>query len=354
VSGLPEFAGELPVVTLAEEITTPGAGQIRALVTAAGNPVLSTPNGPRLEGALAQLEFMVALDFYVNETTRFAYVILPPTCALEHDHYDLAFNLNAVRNVARYNAPLFAKPEGTLHDWEICAAVGSRISQALGVEAKPLLPPEQMLDRALQAGPYGAARGHARALSLALLQQAPHGVDLGPLEPSLPQRLHRADKRIRCDIPEMRRELAGFAAELRRPALPAALQLIGRRDVRSNNSWMHNYARLVKGPPRHRLWMHPDDLARHGLQNGGRARVRSRIGELAVEVEANEQMMRGVVSLPHGWGHHRPGVRMHTASAHAGVSCNDLTDEAFLDFTGTAALNGVAVTVEPIDSPTGV
>jgi anaerobic selenocysteine-containing dehydrogenase len=343
ISGLPEFAGELPVVALAEEILTPGTGQIRALVTGAGNPVLSTPNGPRLERALADLELMVSLDFYVNETTRFAHVILPPTCTLEHDHYDLAFNINAVRNVARYNAPVFPKPAGTMHDWEICSALGVRIARALGVEAKTLPPPDRLLAHALKTGPYAAT-----GLSFEQLEQAPHGIDLGPLEPSLPQRLHHADKRIRCDIPEMRRELQKFADELQQPAASPVLQLIGRRDVRSNNSWMHNYTRLVKGPPRDRLWMHPDDLAQHGLRHGARARVRSRVGEVTVEVEANEQMMRGVVSLPHGWGHHRAGVQLQTAQAHAGVSCNDLTDECHLDFTGTAALNGVPVTVEPL------
>lgn len=348
VSGLPEFNGELPVAALAEEIMTPGEGQIRALVTSAGNPVLSTPNGRQLEKALAELDFMVSVDLYMNETTRFANVILPPTGPLEHDHYDLTFNIHAVRNVARYNAPLFDKPEGTMHDWEIFTAMNQRISAAFGVAPKSLPRPDQILDFALHAGPYGAAGDPERALNLDKLKAAEHGLDLGALEPSLPQRLQHADKRICCDIPEMMFELQNFAAELTRPA-ETGLRMIGRRHVRSNNSWMHNSHRLVKGASRHQMLMHPGDLAQRGLKDGGMAKVRSRVGEVVIAVEASEDMMPGVVSLPHGFGHNRPGVRLGTASALEGVSCNDLTDERYLDFTGNAALNGVPVSVEPAE-----
>jgi len=341
VSGLPEFSGELPVAALAEEILTAGEGQIRALFTSAGNPVLSAPNGRRLEQALADLDFMVSSDLYINETTRFAHVILPPTGPLEHEHYDINFNLHAVRNVARFNPPAFGKPEGSLHDWEIFDALSARISSALGVAAKHKPSPEQLLDAALRTGPY--------RLTVDKLKAAEHGLDLGALEPSLPQRLHHASRRIRCAVPEMLAELASFAAELQQPRDRAQLRLIGRRHVRSNNSWMHNYHRLVKGAPRHQLLMNPGDLAQCGLTDGGWARVRSRVGEIVVAVEASADMMPGVVSLPHGWGHNRPGVRLGTASTLAGASCNDLTDERYLDFTGTAALNGVAVTVEPAE-----
>lgn len=347
VRGLPEFAGELPVAALAEEILTPGEGQIRALLTSAGNPILSTPNGAQLERALDQLDFMVSVDIYLNETTRHAHVILPPTSALEHDHYDLIFHVFAVRNTARYNEPLFAKPEGALHDWEIFEQLGARIAKLLEVKWQPSPRPDQIADLGLRAGPYGDMRKHPQALSLAKLKQNPSGVDLGPLLPSLPQRLFHSDKRIRCTPPEMLEELARFGEELDRARADDALCLIGRRHLRSNNSWMHNSARLVKGPVRHQLLMNPQDLASRGLADGATVRVRSRSGEVVVEVEATEEMMQGVVSLPHGWGHHRKGTRLGVAEAHAGASNNDLTDETWLDqVSGNAALNGVPVTVE--------
>jgi len=348
VRGLPEFAGELPVAALAEEILTPGEHQVRALVTNAGNPVLSTPNGRQLEQALSQLEFMLSVDFYLNETTRHADVILPPTPALEHDHYDLIFHVFAVRNSARYSPPLFAKPADARHDWEIFSELGERVAQRLGVKPRPRVTPAQIVDLGLRSGPYGAMRGHPAELSLRALEEAPHGIDLGPLRPQLPQRLGHPDRRIRCAPPELLAELARFADQLHAaPASGDRLQLIGRRHVRSNNSWMHNYRRLVKGQPRHQLLMHPADLAQRHLRDGDRVRVRSRVGEIIVEVAASEDMMPGVVSLPHGWGHHRPGVRIGIAQQHAGASNNDLTDDQRLDgVSGNAALNGVTVEVE--------
>ena len=192
VRGLPEFGGELPCSALAEEILTPGEGQIKALITGAGNPVLSTPNGEQLEAALESLDFMVSLDFYINESTRFADVILPPTSPLEHDHYDLALAAFAVRNVAKYSAPVFDKPAGALHDWEILAALGARVSQLKGMEAMPSFPPEMVLDMGLKSGPY------KDRLSLQVLKDNPHGVDMGPHESQLPERLVHADKMIRC------------------------------------------------------------------------------------------------------------------------------------------------------------
>ena len=347
VRGLPEFGGELPVAALAEEIITPGEGQIRALITSAGNPVLSTPNGAQLDRALASLEFMVSIDFYLNETTRHAHVILPPTCALEHDHYDLIFNAFAVRNTAKYSPALFERPREARHDWEIFEALGDRIAARLGTKREPFPRPDQILDMGLKIGPYGAMRQHPAKLSLAVLKAEPHGVDLGALSPSLPQRLVHKDRHIRCAPPEMLAELAAFAQVLGRDDAPAELALIGRRHVRSNNSWLHNSLRLVKGPVRNRLLMHPADLAERGLADGARVRVASRVGRVEVEVEASEAMMPGVVSLPHGWGHDRAGIRLGIAGAHAGVSANDLTDERYLDAVcGNAALNGVPVTVE--------
>jgi anaerobic selenocysteine-containing dehydrogenase len=348
VRSLPEFGGELPVAALAEEILTPGDGQVRALITVAGNPVLSTPNGRQLDTALASLDFMVSIDFYLNETTRHADVILPPTCTLEHDHYDLIFHVFAVRNTARYSEALFERGPDQRHDWEIFEALGDRIAARLGAKRAPHPRPEQVVDMGLKIGPYGGLKKHPLNLSLAALKAAPHGVDLGALEPCLPARLANAGQHIRCAPPELLAELASFAASLADAptSAPASLSLIGRRHVRSNNSWMHNSQRLVKGPVRNRLLMHPDDLAARGIATGATVRIASRVGAVEIEVEASDAMMPGVVSLPHGWGHGREGVRLAVASEHAGVSPNDLTDQLLIDpVCGNAALNGVPVTV---------
>ncbi|MVW76165.1 molybdopterin oxidoreductase family protein [Pseudomonas xionganensis] len=343
VSGLPEYGGELPVSALAEEMLTAGEGQVRALVTVAGNPVLSTPNGRQLEQALDGLEFMVSVDFYINETTRYADLILPPTAALEHDHYDTTFNVFAVRNVTRFNEAVLAKPVGALHDWEIFVGLAKAFAARTGVELKATMAPEQMIDMGLRFGPYGDQSAHK--LSLAALRDQPHGIDLGPLLPNLAGRLKTADKQVQAAPALLLGDLSRFAAQ----PLPGAdeLLLIGRRHVRSNNSWMHNYHRLVKGKPRHQLLMHPQDLAQRGLVDGQSVRVRSRVGNIEVEVAASDEMMPGVVSLPHGWGHARPGVQMGIASEQPGASANDLTDERQLDsLSGNAALNGVPVQVE--------
>ena len=342
VSGLPEYGGELPVAALAEEMLTPGEGQVRALVTVAGNPVLSTPNGRQLEQALEGLEFMVSVDLYINETTRYADLILPPTAPLEHDHYDTTFNVFAVRNVTRFNEAVLPKPEGVLHDWEIFIGLAKAFAARTGVELKPTMAPQQMIDMGLRFGPYGDKSEHK--LSLAVLRDAPHGIDLGPLKPNLAPRLKTADKQVQAAPALLLGDLSRFAAQPQ-PA-EGELLLIGRRHVRSNNSWMHNYHRLVKGKPRHQLLMHPDDLAARGLDDGQRVQVRSRVGSVEVEVAGSDEVMRGVVSLPHGWGHNRAGVRMAIASAQPGASANDLTDERFLDvLSGNAALNGVPVEV---------
>jgi anaerobic selenocysteine-containing dehydrogenase len=342
VRGLPEFDRELPAACLAEEISTPGEGRIRALFTGAGNPVLSTPNGRALDAALEQLDFMVSLDPYINETTRHATIILPPTSPLEHDHYDIAFHINALRNTARYSEPVFERPAGALHDWEIFAALGERVAAALGEEPRPTMAPHEMVDAGLRFGPYGQDSEHG--LDLATLQANPSGVDLGPLQPQLPGRLFTADKRIDCAVAPLLADLERLRESLAAPA--AGLRLIGRRHVRDNNSWMHNFHRLVKGRDRCTLLVHPDDLARQGLSDGAQAELRSRTGRLTVTVEASEDLMPGVVSLPHGYGHDREGVRMATASANAGVSCNDVTDDRWLDaLSGNAAVNGVPVTL---------
>ncbi|MBO3277176.1 molybdopterin oxidoreductase family protein [Pseudomonas schmalbachii] len=343
VSGLPEYGGELPVAALAEEMLTEGDGQVRALVTVAGNPVLSTPNGRRLEQALDGLEFMLSVDFYINETTRYADLILPPTAPLEHDHYDTSFNLLAIRNVTRFNEAVLPRPEGALDDWEIFVGLAKAYAARTGVELKPTVPPAQMIEMGLRFGPYGETS--ESKLDLARLRQHPHGLDLGPLQPNLTSRLKTPERKVLA-APEL------FLDDLRRfadsePVRADQLLLIGRRHVRSNNSWMHNYHRLVKGKPRYQLLMHPQDLARRGLVDGQRVRVSSRVGSIEVEVAASDEVMAGVVSLPHGWGHARPGVQLSIASGQGGASVNDLTDERHLDaLSGNAALNGVPVEVE--------
>ncbi|MDB5363087.1 MAG: dehydrogenase [Rhodospirillales bacterium] len=340
VGGRSEVLGELPVAALAEEMLTPGAGQIRALITLAGNPVLSTPNGRQLEQGLAGLDFMISIDPYLNETTRHADLILPPTSALERDHYDMTFNLLAVRNVARRNPPVLSKPDGALDDWQILEGLGAALAAALGQEPKRLPKPARMLDAGLRAGPYD--------LSLEALQAAPHGLDLGPLESSFPARLATANKRIECAPPRLIAALDALEQSLFDGPAPE-LVLIGRRHIRSNNSWMHNFERLVKGKPRCQLLMHPDDLGRYGFAEGQQVRVTSRVGSLDVEVAGTDEVMPGVVSLPHGWGHGRVGTSLAVAQAHAGVSANDLTDDTFIDaVSGNAALNGVPVAVAAI------
>ncbi|WP_312155436.1 molybdopterin-dependent oxidoreductase, partial [Pseudomonas sp.] len=323
VSGLPEYGGELPVAALAEELLEPGEGQVRALITVAGNPVLSTPNGRQLDKALAGLEFMLSIDLYINETTRHADLILPSTSALENDHYDTTFNLLAVRNVTRFNRAILAKPEGALHDWEIFVGLAKAFAERAGVELKPTLPPAQMIDLALRKGRHG--EGSTWQLSLETLDRFPHGLDLGPLQPNLAARLRTASQAVEAAPQLLLDDLRRLAEQV--PPAVDELLLIGRRHVRSNNSWMHNFHRLVKGKPRHQLLMHPQDLAQRQLTDGQWVRIRSRTGVVEVQVQSSEEMMPGVVSLPHGYGHGRQGVQLHIAGAQPGVSANDLTDE---------------------------
>ncbi len=348
VRGLPEFGGELPCSALAEEILTPGEGQIKALITVAGNPVLSTPNGRQLDKALEALEFMVSIDIYLNETTRHADVILPCTSPLEHDHYDLALMAFAVRNTAKYSVPVFDKPEGALHDWEIFTELGKRVAQRLGRTPLPDMLPTQILDMGLQSGPYGAMQGHEAQLNLAKLLERPEGIDLGQHKSQFPERLYHQDKKIHCLPEAIAEEIKRLQASKDQP-VEARFRLIGRRHVRSNNSWMHNYQRLMKGKARHQLMMHPDDACALGVQESGRVQVSSRVGSIITDVAITDSVMPGVVCLPHGWGHDREGIRLSVATEHAGVSANDITDEKFLDaVSGNAAVNGVAVEVVPI------
>ncbi len=346
VHQLPEFDREFPASTLADEISTPGEGQVRALFTGAGNPVLSTPNGKRLDSALEELEFMASLDPYLNETTRHADIILPPTSPLEHDHYDMAFHTNAIRNTSRHSEAVFEKPEGTMHDWEIFTELGNRVAILLGKEPRPVVSPDQIIEMGLQMGPYSEAQGSEHKLTMEKLRENPSGIDFGPLQSQLPDRLRSKEHIINCATPEPLGDLERLRAEFIETAQDSGLKLIGRRNVRSNNSWMHNYHRLVKGKERCTPLMHPQDMQLRDLKDGDLVNISSRTGDLEVAAHASEEIMPGVVSLPHGFGHNRDGIRMDIAQQHAGVSCNDITDELAMDaLSGNAALNGVPVTV---------
>ncbi len=358
VRGLPEFGGELPAAVLAEEILDAGDGAIRALLTAAGNPVLSTPDGRGLDEALSSLDFMVSIDPYVNETTRHADFILPPSSPLERSHYDVGINLIAVRNVAKWSPPLSEPSGDTRPEHRIIAGILRHLSRARGEgrlgaakwRALEKLGPDRILDIGLRAGPRGMGIGK-EGLSLARLAAAPHGVDLGPLETCLERRLDPAHRYIDVapeilvgDLDRLDRELPTDAAEAK---TRGAFRLIGRRHMRTNNSWMHNVPKLAAGKPLCTLMIHPEDATELGLEDGDEAVVSTHVGSVTVPVEHTTTMMRGVVSLPHGFGHDRRGTKLRVAEKRPGVSMNDLTDPALLDvLSGNAVLTGFSVEVE--------
>jgi anaerobic selenocysteine-containing dehydrogenase len=361
VRRLPEIAGQLPVATLQDEIEAPGEGQVRALVTVAGNPVLSTPNSERLDRALASLEFMVAVDPYLNETTRHADVILPPTESARVGHYDVSFLTLAVRNVAVYSPPSLPPDTGAMDDAEILARL-TLIVEGRGAEVDPAEHDEALLAATLATGDVtrdevtgdtGAERlldamlrTGAYGLTLEQLKAAPHGIDLGPLEPRIPEVLRTTSGVVELCPEPIVGEVARLRAALVEPA--PDLVLVGRRHLRSNNSWMHNVGVLVKGKARCTLQLHPDDAVRRGLADGAPARITSRVGSVVAPVEITDAVMPGVASLPHGWGHDRPGTRMGVAAAHAGVNANVLTDECMVDpLSGNAVLNGIPIEVAP-------
>jgi len=379
---LPEVMGEYPAAAMAEEISNAGDQGIKAMITVAGNPVLSTPHSAQLDESLRQLEFMVSVDMYLNETTRHADVILPPPSQLQRGHYDVALLQFAVRNVANYSEPVLALDGGQPDEWEILAKLGM-IAAGLGPDAEPALAdeaglramvegsvkdqysplhgrdpdeimaalgdepgPARMLDFMLQTGPFGAAFGsQPDGASLAQLLANPHGVDFGALEPRLPEILRTPSGTIELDHPVLMADVARLQAAI--PALAEQpLVLVGRRHLRSNNSWMHNIEVLVKGKPRCTLHVHPNDAARLGLVEGGVARVTSRVGVVDASVEITDAIRPGVVSLPHGWGHGLPGTQMRVAAERAGVNSNILSDHEALDpLSGTSVLNGIPVEV---------
>jgi len=375
VRKLPEFSGELPVAALVEEILTEGIGQVKGLVTLAGNPVLSTPNGRELDRALASLEFMLSIDFYINETTRHAHIILPPTSPLERGHYDLAFHLLGVRNITKFSPAMFQRDQYSRHDWEILLELQTRM-QSDGVAGNLVgrmkrkliarfLHPDRMLDLGLRFGPHGARfNPFSKGLTLNKVKKAVHGIDLGPLTPCLPYRLRTPDKKINLAPEEMVKDVTRVKNLLLDPgelsveaksddsnvnANGPQLLLIGRRQLRSNNSWLHNSHRLVKGnisKPQCTLLMHPTDAAYRNLVSGQEVEVRSRVGAIILPLEISEEIMCGVVSIPHGWGHDKEGSKLAIAQQHSGASINDLTDNLVIDaLCGTAAFSGTVATV---------
>ncbi|MFL5824507.1 MAG: molybdopterin-dependent oxidoreductase [Solirubrobacteraceae bacterium] len=382
VRGLNEVFGELPVACLAVEIQTPGEGRVRALISMAGNPVVSTPNSGRLDEALSELDFMVSVDIYVNETTRHADVILPAPSPLRRGHYDLALYMFAVRNVANYSPPTLPvepdqPPEWTtllrltaiaagqgpdadvaaLDEFVARAAVerelatphsplAGRSADDVMAELAPRTGPERLLDVMLRSGPYG--------LTLQDLEAAPHGIDLGPLEPRLPDALRTAGGRIELAPEPLVADVERLRASLDVP-VNGGMVLVGRRQLRSNNSWMHNLEVLVKGKPRCTLHVHPQDAERLQLADGEPAELRSRTGAVVAQVEVTDAIMPGVVSLPHGWGHDVAGTVQSVASAHPGTNSNILADELLLDaVSGNAVLNGIPVELAPVMAASAV
>jgi anaerobic selenocysteine-containing dehydrogenase len=385
VRGFPEAMGELPVSLLAEEITTPGAGQIRALFTFAGNPVLSTPNSTALDAALDSLDFMVSIDPYLNETTRHADVILPPPSHLERSHFDVSFAMFAVRNVANYSPPVFDRDPDHPDEWEILATIAG-IAQGFGAGTDPALVDdatigavvraavrdehspvcgrdadellgilgasgrrgvERILDLLLRTGPYGDAFGAvADGLTLDVLIANPHGVDFGPLRPRMPEVLRTPSGKVELAPPALLDDLDRLAETIDRVD-DGQLLLVGRRHLRSNNSWMHNVQTLVKGRQRCVLEMHPQDADARGISDGAMARVTSRVGTLVVPVSVTTDIRPATVSMPHGWGHAVHGTQMRVAATYAGVNVNVLSDSDAMDpLSGNAVLNAIPVTVE--------
>jgi anaerobic selenocysteine-containing dehydrogenase len=375
VRGLPEVFGELPAVCLAEEIDTPGDGQVRAFICVGGNPALSTPNSGRLESALETLEFMVSIDIYLNETSRHADVVLPAPSPLAKSHYDLVFTQFATRNVANYSEPVFPDDDAVPPEWTTLlrlagvlagqgpdvdidafddlvattlakAGAPDRDPQAELASVEPRRGPERLLDLMLRHGPYD--------LTLDDLERNPHGIDLGAMQPRVPGvlrtptgKIELAPEQIAADVPRLRASLDRHRN--------GVMVLIGRRQLRSNNSWMHNLEPLVKGKDRCTMHVHPADAERLGLADGGQAHVRSRVGEIDAPVEVTDAIMPGVISIPHGWGHNTPGARMSVAERYAGVNSNVLADELEIEpLSGNAILNGIPVEVAPVREPAGL
>jgi anaerobic selenocysteine-containing dehydrogenase len=385
VRELPELFGELPVACLAEEIDTPGEDQVRALVTVAGNPAVSTPNAGRLRGALEEIELMVSVDIYVNETTRHADVILPAPSSLCRSHYDLGLYQLAIRSVANYSPPVIEPDPTVLPEWQTllrlagiaggqgpdvdveafddfvarsmvereikgpASPLAGRTTDEIMAALEPRRGPERALDLMLRVGPFGDRFGaKPGGLTLEKLEEAPHGIDLGPLVPRIPEVLRTSSGKIELAPKAITGDVARLEVSLSRPR-NGGMVLVGRRQLRSNNSWMHNVPNLVRGKERCTMHVHPDDAARLELVDGAKAQVTSNTGTIEVPVEVTEAVMPGVISIPHGWGHDEPGMQLGVAAEHAGANSNTLADENLLDpLSGNAVLNGIPVEVAPV------
>jgi anaerobic selenocysteine-containing dehydrogenase len=376
VSGAPEVLGEFPMSCLAEEIDTPGEGQVRGLITVASNPVLSSPNGARLAAAMDSMEFMVSLDVYLNETTRHAHVILPGSSPLEDEHYDVAFSQLSYRNHARYSRPVFPRAAGQPEEWQVllqligivqgkgATADIDRIDDELvtedlrriaGERARDILKAmagrhgvERLLDLGLRTGPYGDQFGaKPEGLNLDKVKAAEGGIDLGLLAPRIPEVLRTPSGKIELAPPMLIADLERPADDLER-AVPE-LVIVGRRQLHSNNSWMQNLPVLAKGAAQCTALVNPADAVRLGLEDGSRARISNDGRAIEVEVEITDEMMPGVVSLPHGWGHDQPGARMEVAAANPGANLNALMDENHRDpLSGNSVLSGVEVQMSAV------
>jgi anaerobic selenocysteine-containing dehydrogenase len=371
VRGAKEVLGQAPVSCLAEEIATPGDGQLKALITIAGNPVLSTPGGDKLDEALPMLDAMIAVDLWLNETTRHADVILPGLSPLEQPHHDDLVLQFAIRSFANYSAPVF-DPGDRPQEWEIlirltglCTGTPAEdvdvvaiddgffdylaFTQGLdGAAIRKLYNcggPERMLDLTLRTGPFGDRYGeNPGGLTLAMLKAHPNGIDFGPMVPQLPGILGTPDHKIRLAPQYLLDDLPRLAARLERPAEP--LVLVSRRHLRSNNSWLHNVPALMKGKDRCTLLIHPDDAAGYGIADNDVVTVKSAAGEIRVPVEITDAIRPGVVSMPHGWGHGKPGTRLSVANGAPGSNTNVLSPPTFVDEpSGNGALNGIPVTL---------
>ncbi|HEY8024486.1 MAG TPA: molybdopterin-dependent oxidoreductase [Burkholderiaceae bacterium] len=376
VAGAPEVMGEMPIGCLAEEIETAGAGQVKALISIAANPVLSAPNGERLSAALDQLDFMVSIDIYLNETTRHADVILPGSSPLEDLHFDLVFQQFSHRNHARFSAPVFARAAEHPPEWEILSRItaivqgkgaqvdvkqlddeqfAEEVRRSAGPHADAIIAglaglsgPERQIDFALRTGPYGDMFGQKPdGLNLAKVKAAVGGIDLGALQPRIPEVLRTASGKIELAPAMLIDDLVRPAADLKR-ATPD-LVVIGRRQVRSGNSWMHNLPILAKGPYRCTALVHADDAQRLGLSDGAMARIANGPRSIDVQVEISDEMMPGVVSVPHGWGHAMPDTKMSVAAERPGANLNALLDEGLRDpLSGNSVLSGLPIEMRSI------
>ena len=374
VRGAAEVLGQAPLSCMAEEIATPGEGQIRALVTIAGNPVISAPDAGRLDDALPLLECMIAIDNYLNETTRHAHVILPGLSALEQPHFDDLIAMWAVRSAGNYSAPVFPPAPGRPAEWEILLKLGAlaggmtleqidvaaiddgyfmALAMAQGIDAAKILPlyegrgPERLLDLQIRTGPFGDRYGeNPGGLTLQHFVDAPHGIDMGPLVPRLRELLSTPSGKVELAHGYVMADVARLRARLERRV--ERLLLVSRRHLRSNNSWMHNLETLVRGRDRCTLLVHPDDARAKSLADGALARVTSEAGSIVVPVQVSDEMMPGVVSLPHGWGHDKDGIRLGVAKQYAGVNSNILSPGRLVDpLSNNAVVNGIEVEVAP-------